>query len=227
MEISSVTLSLSFRLATLLSCVALLAACSTINDTLAGDKVDYKSTSTTRTTPLEVPPDLTQLNRESRYQQPNGAISASTFQTATAAAAAASAPVTTPVIAPQEMGGFRIERLGNDRWLSTTLTPDQIFPQVRTFWKDNGFNLAQDRPEAGVIETEWAENRAKLPQDIIRGTLGKLVESVYSTGELDRFRTRLERTPNGTEIFVSHRGMEEVYTGSRRESTAWQPRSRA
>ena len=79
------TLSLSFRLAAVLSCVALLAACSTINDTLAGDKVDYKSTSATRTAPLEVPPDLTQLTREARYQQPGGAVSASTFQTATAA----------------------------------------------------------------------------------------------------------------------------------------------
>src|SRR6188474_378047 len=108
METSRVTLSLSFRLAAVLSCVALLAACSTINDTLAGDKVDYKSTSTTRTSPLEVPPDLSQLSRESRYQQPNGAVSASAFQSATAAAAAASAPVATAVIAPQQVGEFRM-----------------------------------------------------------------------------------------------------------------------
>jgi outer membrane protein assembly factor BamC len=74
------------------------------------------------------------------------------------------------------------------------------------------------------METDWAENRAKLPQDIIRGTLGKLVDSVYSTGELDRFRTRLERTPNGTEIFISHRGMQEVYNNSSQDQTVWQPR---
>ena len=218
------TLSLSYRLAALLSCVALLAGCSAINDTLAGDKVDYKSTSTTRTTPLEVPPDLTQLNRESRYQQPNGAVSASTFQTATAAAAAASAPVTTPVIAPQEVGGFRIERLGNDRWLSTTLTPDQIFPQVRTFWRDNGFNLVQDRPDAGILETDWAENRAKLPQDFIRSAIGRVLDSAYSTGELDKFTTRVERTATGSDIFITHRGMAEVYVGQRNDSTVWQPR---
>jgi outer membrane protein assembly factor BamC len=224
MEIPRVTLSLSFRLAAVLSCVALLAACSSINDTLAGDKVDYKSTSTTRTTPLEVPPDLTQLTRESRYQQPNGAISASTFQTATAAAAAASAPVTTTVVAPQEMGGFRIERLGNDRWLSTTLTPEQIFPQVRTFWKDNGFNLVQDRPEAGILETDWAENRAKLPQDFIRSAIGRVLDGAYSTGELDKFTTRVERTATGTDVFITHRGMAEVYVGQRNDSTVWQPR---
>ena len=224
MEISRVTLSRSSRLAAVLSCLALVGGCSSINDVLSGDKVDYRSTSTTRTSPLEVPPDLTQLTRESRYQQPNGAVSASTFQTATAAAAAASAPVPATVIAPQEIGAFRIERLGNDRWLSTTLPPEALYPQVRTFWKDNGFNLVQDRPEAGVLETDWAENRAKLPQDFVRSAIGKVLDSAYSTGELDKFTTRIERTATGSDIFITHRGMAEVYVGQRNDSTVWQPR---
>jgi len=224
MEISRVTLSRSSRLAAVLSCLALVGGCSSINDVLSGDKVDYRSTSTTRTSPLEVPPDLTQLTRESRYQQPNGAVSASTFQSATAAAAAASAPVATTVVAPQEIGAFRIERLGNDRWLSTTLAPEAIYPQVRTFWKDNGFNLVQDRPEAGVLETDWAENRAKLPQDFLRSAIGKVLDSAYSTGELDKFTTRIERTATGSDVFITHRGMAEVYVGQRNDSTVWQPR---
>jgi len=219
-----VTLSRSSRLAAVLSCLALIGGCSSINDVLSGDKVDYRSTSTTRTSPLEVPPDLTQLTRESRYQQPNGAVSASTFQSATAAAAAASAPVATTVVAPQEIGAFRIERLGNDRWLSTTLAPEAIYPQVRTFWKDNGFNLVQDRPEAGVLETDWAENRAKLPQDFLRSAIGKVLDSAYSTGELDKFTTRIERTATGSDVFITHRGMAEVYVGQRNDSTVWQPR---
>jgi outer membrane protein assembly factor BamC len=224
MEISRVTLSRSSRLAAVLSCLALIGGCSSINDVLSGDKVDYRSTSTTRTSPLEVPPDLTQLTRESRYQQPNGAVSASTFQSATAAAAAASAPAATTVVAPQEIGAFRIERLGNDRWLSTTLAPEAIYPQVRTFWKDNGFNLVQDRPEAGVLETDWAENRAKLPQDFLRSAIGKVLDSAYSTGELDKFTTRIERTATGSDVFITHRGMAEVYVGQRNDSTVWQPR---
>ena len=218
------TLSPSSRLAAVLSCVALIGGCSSINEVLSGDKVDYRSTSTTRTSPLEVPPDLSQLTRESRYQQPNGAVSASTFQAATAAAAAASAPVATAVIAPQQVGEFRMERLGNDRWLSTTLAPEAIYPQVRTFWKDNGFNLVQDRPEAGILETDWAENRAKLPQDFIRSAIGRVLDGAYSTGELDKFTTRVERTATGSDIFITHRGMAEVYVGQRNDSTVWQPR---
>ncbi len=129
-----------------------------------------------------------------------------------------------PVVAPQSVGDFRMERLGNERWLSTTLSPEQVFPQVRAFWKDNGFTLVQDRADAGVIETDWAENRAKLPHDIIRSTIGKVIDSVYSTGELDKFRTRVERTPTGSDIYITHRGMAEVYTNSLKEQTVWQTR---
>ncbi len=222
METSRVTLSPSSRLAIVLSCLAVLAGCSSIDSFLSGDKVDYRSTSTTRTSGLEVPPDLTQLSKESRYQQPNGAISASTFQSSTTAAAAA--PGIVPVVAPQSAGAFRIERLGNERWLSTTQAPEQVYPQVRAFWKDNGFNLVQDRPEAGVLETDWAENRAKLPNDIIRNTIGKVIDSAFSTGELDKYTTRIERTATGSDIFISHRGMAEVYVGERKDATVWQPR---
>ena len=225
MEIFRVIVSCSSRALAGLSCLAVLAACSSID--LSGEKVDYRSASA-RTNSLEVPPDLTQLTRESRYTQPNasGTVSASTFQTAANAgptAGAAAAPIV-PVVAPQSAGAFRLERLGNERWLSTTLTPDEVFPLVRSFWKDNGFNLVQDRADAGVIETDWAENRAKLPQDIIRGTIGKLIDSVYSTGELDKYRTRIERTPTGSDIYVTHRGMEEVYTNSSKDQTVWQAR---
>ena len=217
------TLSRLSRFATVVSCLVALAACSSVENMLAGDKVDYRSTSTARTSGLEVPPDLTQLSRESRYQQPSGTISASTYQ------AAASSPGgcgrrSVPVVAPQSVGAFRLERLGNERWLSTTLSPEAVFPQVRAFWKDNGFTLTQDRADAGVLETDWAENRAKLPNDIIRSTIGKVFDAAYSTGELDKFTTRVERTATGSDIFITHRGMIEVYVGDRRDVTTWQHR---
>ena len=70
-------------------------------------------------------------------------------------------------------------------------------------------------PETGVMETEWAENRAKIPQDGIRALLGRVFDSLYSTGERDKFRTRVERSPSGgSEVYITHRGMEEVYTNA-------------
>jgi len=76
-----------------------------------------------------------------------------------------------------------------------------------------------------VMETDWAENRAKIPQDWIRNMLGKLIDSIYSTAERDKFRTRLERGEDGTtEIYVSHRGMIEVFQDVEKQVSMWQPR---
>ncbi len=201
-----------------------LFGCSIVGDTLSGDKVDYRSGGE-KTAGLDVPPDLTQLTRDSRYQQTQGAaVSAASYQAGAAAsapAAAASVPIT---VAPQAIGDMRIERLGNERWLRTSLTPEQLWPQLQAFWKERGFRLATDEPSAGVMETDWAENRAKLPQDFIRSSIGKVLDGLYSTGERDKFRTRLERSGEGSEIYITHRGMIEVVTGQSRENTIWQPR---
>jgi outer membrane protein assembly factor BamC len=202
--------------------VAVVAAgCSSVEKFVAGDKIDYRSSGTARSSGLEVPPDLTQLSRDNRYQQSGGAVSAAAFQ------AGASAPVTmqsSTTVAPAQIGDVRIERQGNQRWLVTSMTPEELWPRLRAFWKDSGFTLTVDQSATGVMETDWNENRAKLPQDLIRSTLGRVIDTFYSTGERDKFRTRVERTSAGSEVYVSHRGMEEVYTSQQKDSTVWQPR---
>jgi outer membrane protein assembly factor BamC len=208
--------------ATALALALSLAGCSSLENALGGDKVDYKSAAA-KTAPLEVPPDLTQLARDNRYQPQAGSVSASNFQNAAATgpAAAASGAQT---VAPQQVGDVRIERQGSTRWLVTSQTPEQLWPQLRTFWTERGFNLAVDTPEAGVMETDWAENRANIPQDLIRRAIGKVFDSVYDSGLRDKYRTRVERTPQGTEIYISHRGMEEVVTGQAKDNTTWRQR---
>ncbi len=182
---------------------------------LEGEKVDYKSTG--KGAPLEVPPDLTQLSRDSRYVVPGGAVTASSYQIGQAAPSLPTAATA--------VGDVRIERAGNQRWLVVSRPADQVWGPVREFWQEAGFLLTLDESNLGIMETDWAENRAKIPQDIIRSTLGKLIDSVYSTAERDRFRTRLERNATGgTDIYVSHRGMVEVYTNDKKDQTAWQPR---
>jgi outer membrane protein assembly factor BamC len=201
-----------------------LTGCSTISNAISGDKVDYRTSSSSgKTAGLEVPPDLTQLSKDSRYQQTGGSVSAASFQAGPAAAVAA-AP-TTPNVAPQSLGAASIERQGSDRWLHTSLAPDQLWPQLQAFWKERGFVIVQDTPVTGVMETDWAENRAKLPQDFIRASIGKVFDNAYSTGELDKFRTRVERGPDGgSDVFITHRGMVETVTGQAKDSTVWQPR---
>jgi outer membrane protein assembly factor BamC len=198
----------------LVAAVTLMAAgCSMLQE----DKIDYKSAQ--RGSTLDVPPDLSQLNRDSRYNVPGSVVTASGYQTAQPAQATASSTAAVTV------GDVRIERAGNQRWLVVNRPADKLWSPIRDFWQENGFLLDLDQESLGIMETDWAENRAKLPQDFIRSTIGKVFENLYSTGERDRFRTRLERTANGgTEVYISHRGMMEVYSTKEKDQTVWQPR---
>ncbi len=200
-----------------------LAGCQTANELLQGSKIDYKSQGSLP--PLEIPPDLTTPTRDNRYVVPEtgrGSATLSGYQ----ADRGRQPRVGETGILPN-VDKMRIERSGSQRWLVVNDSADKIWPLVKDFWQENGFLVSVDRPEAGVMETDWAENRAKLPQDWIRATLGKLIDQVYSTPERDKFRTRLERgtDPNVTEIYVSHRGMIEIYVTEARSQTMWQPRN--
>lgn len=211
--------------AVLVSCAILVAGCS---GSLEPKKIDYKSAG--KLPPLEVPPDLTQPTGDDRFAVPDVS-PAGTATYSTYARERAAQPQGTGVAPAAIKEGARIERSGTQRWLLVPGTPEQVWPVVKDFWQETGFIIIIEKPETGVMETDWAENRAKIPQDVIRNTLGKFLDSWYSTSERDKFRTRLERTADGmsTEIYVSHRGMVEVFdqvdvaTGAG-QRTVWQPR---
>ena len=108
----------------------------------------------------------------------------------------------------------------------TSLAPEVVYERAVAFWKEAGFNLEVERPEAGVIETGWAENRGKLPQDFVRNLLGRFADGVFSSGERDRYRTRIERLSSGgaTEVVVSHRGLVEAPLNNNKDQIVWQTR---
>jgi outer membrane protein assembly factor BamC len=217
--------ALAARLVVVLAVPALVAGCSAFGDMFEGKKVDYKSAGKLPT--LEVPPDLTRPGRDERYAVPdNNPSGTATFSQYNAERQGARSTASSAVLPTAE--NIRVVRDGNQRYLLVAEQANKLWPLVREFWQENGFLLTVDMPDAGVMETDWAENRAKLPQDGIRNMFGKLLEQVYSTGERDKFRTRLERSADGksTEIFISHRGMVEQLTGrsGQYDSSMWQPR---
>ncbi|WP_439685056.1 Outer membrane beta-barrel protein assembly factor BamC [Cupriavidus oxalaticus] len=201
-----------------------ITGCSSINEAMQPDKIDYKSSASKRTPTLDIPPDLTKLEGDRRYSVPD-ANGTSTLSTYSQAAKVREQSPTENVLPSAQ--GIRMERDGNTRWLviSNGMRGDQLWQQLRGFWQESGFLLVQDSPETGIMETDWAENRAKIPQDIIRNTIGKVFDGLYSTSERDKFRTRVERAQNGTlEVFISHRGAQEQLTGIDKSSTVWTPR---
>lgn len=186
---------------------------------------DYRSEGqkNTKVRSLEVPPDLTSPITDDRFLVPDA--KATTFSQYSRERAGGNVPVSsgTPTVLPK-FENARIERQGEQRWLVIKATPDKLWPAIKDFWQEQGFVLRRETPESGIMETEWAENRSKIPEDIVRRSLGRVLDGLYATGERDKFRTRLEpgADPGTTEVFVSHRGIEEVYTNPDKNSTGWQ-----
>lgn len=178
-----------------------LAGCESVNS--LGKKIDYKSTSSAPA--LAIPPDLTTPQYDDRYN----------VATASGMAARdATRPRSGSDIAINANADARIVKSGNERWLVVRASPEQTWNTCRQFWAENGFSLAVEQPSAGIMETDWAENRAELPPDFLRQSVGKLADVFYTTYKRDKFRTRIERgsEPGTMDVYISMRRMEQVPT---------------
>lgn len=217
-------------LSTLICAALAVGGCST---TTSGSNIDYRSAS--QAPSLELPPDLTVPASGDRFAVPDvdakGVATFSTYDSerseATRPAPVAQNEARTVAVAAADAAGMKIERSGSQRWLVVNMAPAELWPRVREFWIELGFVLDRDEPTIGIMETDWAEDRAKIPQDFLRETLGRVIDNVYSTPERDKFRTRLESGARAgvTEIFISHRGMMEIYPDEAQDRTIWQPRA--
>src|SRR5690606_34190699 len=106
----------------------------------------------------------------------------------------------------------RVMRDGSIRWLVVDQAAEDVYPKIIDFWGEQGFTIHSQNPRAGLIETDWAENRAKVPEGWIKSALGSILDSVFDSGERERFRTRLERVNGQTEVYISHDQMVETGT---------------
>ncbi|OXC72572.1 outer membrane protein assembly factor BamC [Caballeronia sordidicola] len=210
---------LSLGIGTLIS----LAGCDTLNDWLAPDRVNYKGAETAPT--LTVPSDLSTGDISQRYAAPP---KLNTLGGAAPRALTPAGNATVGVPSPQDPFGMHVERDGDRRWLVVDgRSPDQLWPQLQEFWEENGFTLKTDAAATGIMTTDWAENRANIPDDWFRKSIGKLVDFAYSSGTRDQFRTLVERGASGsTDISISHSAMEEMLTGQDKTSSKWVERPR-
>lgn len=188
--------------------VLVLTACSTTPDSeqIASKSFDYKAPPV-KAHALEVPPDLTSYSSDDRFGIPGEPESVTSYSEFSQGGANRKSSIVLPPVK-----NVRLERNGNQRWLVVNDTPENVWKVVKAFWLENGLTIKIENPQVGVIETEWAENRAKVPMDGVRKFLGRLFDGLYSSGERDQYHTRLERSKDdkSTEIYISHYGMKEV-----------------
>jgi outer membrane protein assembly factor BamC len=191
-------------LALILTASVALTACKSIT---SSDTVDYKSTGAVRGPNLSYPPDLITAQADRRYIVQDGTATMSEYNAAVKKSSQMRSNVMTGI------PGMRIARDGERRWLVVEKPAPELYPQVKDFWQENGFLLVVDSPSTGIMETDWAENRAKIAQDWIRSVVGSALDSIYDTGERDKYKTRLEVSkPGETEIYITQRGAIEKCT---------------
>lgn len=200
-----------------------LSGCSILGANFTDEKVQYDAAQSR--TNLEIPPDLAPIPKNDRFDIPGrrGSVSANAEAQRNAQEQAKTGVKVAENHIVQRTTLSKIVRDGQTQWLSVNVPADKLWPVVQDFWGTVGLSLARQDAKTGYMETGWAENKAKLPQDIIRATLGKVIDFAYSTGERDQYRCRLERQDDGTtNIYITHRSMVEVLTGADKESSRWQ-----
>ncbi len=202
--------------------LASLIGCSSSG--LGSKRIDYGS-GATQAPSLEVPPDLTAPVSDERYRVPQGeGENVATFSDYSKGGASAGQGRGASTVLPQ-VKGARLERNGTQRWLVVNDKPENVWFVVKAFLQENGLTVQNEDQAAGLLETEWAENRAKIPQGGVRKWIGKVFDGIYSSGERDQYRVRLERSKDdeSTEVYITHRGMEEVLSADQNTSK-WQAR---
>ena len=196
-----------------------LAGCSSMD--MEGKRVDYKA-ATAQVPTLEIPPDLTAPAAEDHYTVPGGTASVANYSDF--ARGNVTSQARSSAVLP-ESRSVRLERNGAQHWLVVDDKAENIWPVIRAFWQENGFVIKTENAQAGVMETDWAENRAKIAKTGLRSVLGKVFDDMYDSGEKDMYRVRLERSKDGnsTEIYLIQYGKEEVLS-SDKSTSKWQSR---
>ncbi|MET0027433.1 MAG: outer membrane protein assembly factor BamC [Candidatus Thiodiazotropha sp.] len=204
----------------------LLFGCSSDGGYFSDSEREYRTQKET-VDDLEVPPDLTSSTIQDAMAIP-GAGSASYEEYASQREKRAGGSIVAEEVLP-EFENIQVERDGDQRWLVIQAPPEKVWPKVVDFWRKNGLLLVEQNPAIGVMKTDWLESRADIKQGPITEFFRKALSGIYSSATRDQFRVRLERgeEPNTTELYLTHRGLEERLkedVSGEADTTYWTPR---
>ncbi len=185
--------------------------------------VDYKTSRVE--TDLTLPPDLAAPSKDNVLAIPDEQVA-----TATVSSYGGQTQQTTRVVSRvlPEQQGIRYIRHNGMAWLVLQGNAEQVWDKIREFWLKNGFLLKIDNPSTGIMETDWMVNRADIPKDFLTNLLSKISDGMHTSSTMDKYRIRLEKgeAPDTTELYITHRGLEEKRegTGIEQEGTYWEAR---
>lgn len=195
----------------------ILAGCGSMS--LENKRVDYQAAAI-KVPSLEIPPDLTAPVAEDHFSIPDSGAAVANYSDFAKGSVTSQAQISSVLPVSKNV---RMEHNGAQSWLVVQDKAENLWPVLKAFWQENGFVIRIDNPQAGIIETDWAENRAKIPRTGLRSVLGKVFDGMYDSGERDMYHMRLERGKDGnsTEIYLAQYGKEEVLSADK-STSKWQ-----
>ncbi len=174
---------------------------------------------------LEVPPDLASGGFDDALDIPPASGTA-TYSDYTGGRRDRATLATSGVL--PEVEGVTLQRSGDKRWLEIDAPAATVWPKLIGFWRQQGILLAEQDPTVGVMKTDWLENRAEIRSDFVTRAIRKVADGLYATSTRDQYRLRLDKGPGPrtSEVFLTHRGMEERLvrnTVGEGATTVWEP----
>ena len=95
---------------------------------------------------------------------------------------------------------FSLQKSGESRWVVAQRVPAEVWPVARQFFADNGFQIAEERPQVGEFTTAWQRF------DRLSDTMSRRLSSVGGASADAETRVRVRIEPgvqrNTSEIFV-------------------------
>ena len=134
---------------------------------------------------LQIPPDLTDVSNAEQFVLPG----------------TSGGPVTRNTLLPK-FSTVRFERAGEQSWLAFDRPPEDIWPQLLAFAKNNKFLIDKTEPAAGMIVTQWRPASAVTKGNLLKNLIGG--DEDYS-----RVFLRLERNGSGARLFARSQGASE------------------
>lgn len=186
-----------------------VSACSSVDRIMdTKNRINYQHSKSVKKV-LDFPPDLTAPEYDMAFVMPaDGVVRASTVNNTESYTLDGRQISVLPKTVGIKSGG-----IGNTRWLDVNASAEELWPKLRDFWRSVGISLKRDEPRIGIMETEWAENRAGLPMDWFRKALSSTLQGAFDAGARDRYRVRLEKpTAQATRIYLTHKGAEKMVT---------------
>lgn len=194
-------------------------------------KADYETAPPQRAA-LEIPPDLTKPKTDAALSVPEAAARGQPVTESAPDGASSQPSARTDIIIGEPVlpnfDSVHLERAGGQRWLVVNMPPARVWDAAQQFLTQQNFTIETASRETGILETEWSESHPLVGTGLQK-TLAKTLGSKYSNAYRDKFRFRLERgkLADTTEVYISHRGMEEVIASQSTGAveTRWQGRA--